>query len=155
MLGMFVGALIGRVLPSILAAALVMALAFTGLSFAQDRWQETLVEIHRMNYVDPSASLDSGALVTNTGLELSGGEVVTWPELNERGLEVTYVDEQGRLFGSEQDMQDGNVLGYDVEFAIPGSRYAAVVGVVGAASVGVGLVALGLTAVVVSRRRPF
>ena len=154
MLGMLVGALIGRVLPAILAAALVMALAFTGLSFAQDRWQDTLVETHRMNYVEASSNVDSGALVVNTGLELADGEIVTWPELNERGLEVTYVDEQGRLFGSEQDMQQGNLLGYDVEFAIPGARYPDVVAVVGAASIGVGLVALGLTAVVVSRRRP-
>jgi hypothetical protein len=154
MLGMLVGALIGRVLPAILAAALVMALVFTGLSIAQDRWQETLVETSRMNYAAASSNHDSGALVVNTGLELASGEVVTWSELNERGLEVSYVDEQGRLFASEQDMQDGNLLGYDVEFAIPGARYAGVVAAVGAASVGVGLLALGLTAVVVGRRRP-
>ena len=86
MLGMLVGALIGRVLPAILAAALVMALAFTGLSFAQDRWQETLCMTSRMNYMEASSNVDSGALVINTGLELASGEVVTWSELNERGL---------------------------------------------------------------------
>ena len=81
-----------------------------------------------MNYAEASSNVDSGALVVNTGLELADGEIVTWPELNERGLEVTYVDEQGRLFGSEQDMQEGNLLGYDVEFAIPGARYPDVAG---------------------------
>jgi hypothetical protein len=153
MLGMLVGALIGRVLPAILAAALVMALAFTGLSFAQDRWLEQQAETSRLDQ-SGLAGFDYGALVLNTGLELTSGEVLTWQELQERGLDVQYIDEAGRLFASEQDMEDGNVLGYDVEFSIPGSRYPEVAAVVGAASIGLGLVALGLTAVVVSRRRP-
>ncbi len=51
-------------------------------------------------------------------------------------------------------MRDGNVLGYDIEFSIPGWRYVGVAAAAGAASVGVGLLALGLTAVVVARRRP-
>jgi ABC-type transport system involved in multi-copper enzyme maturation permease subunit len=154
MLGMLVGALIGRVLPAILAAGLVLALAFTGLSVAQDRWLESLAQTSRMNYNDANSTRDPGALVLNTGVELASGEILTWPELEGRGLEITYIDEQGWLYASEQDMQEGNVLGYDVEFAIPGPRYGDVLAVVGAASIGVGLVALGLTAVVVHQRRP-
>lgn len=152
MLGMLVGTLIGRVLPAILASALVIAIAFTGLSIAQDRWQESLVQT-RDSSAGASVS-DDGALVIGSGLRLPDGEVVTWAELGERGMDATYIDEQGRMYASEQDMRDGNVLGTEVTFSIPGSRYGEVVAVVGAGSLGLGLAALALTVIVVRRRRP-
>jgi hypothetical protein len=74
--------------------------------------------------------------------------------MTDAGIEVTYVDEQGRLFASEADMRAGNVLGYDVQFVIPGERYTAVVAREAAIAGGLGLVALGATALVVRRRRP-
>jgi hypothetical protein len=154
MLGVLVGAVIGRVLPAILAAGLVIGLAFTGLSVAQDRWLESQAETHRLDYTTGLAGYDYGALVLNTGLELASGEVLTWQELQARGLDVQYVDEQGGLYASEQDMRDGNVLGYDVEFSIPGPRYPEILAVVAAATIAMAVAAFGLTALVVAGRRP-
>ncbi len=156
MLGMLVGAFIGRVLPAVLAAALFMAIAFTGISLAQDRWLESEALVHRMT-VSADGELpeyDIGAKYVNTGVETPSGEVLTWQEMTERGMEVTIVDERGRLFASEADMRAGNVLGYDVQFVIPGDRYPAVVAREGALAGALGLAALGATALVVARRRP-
>lgn len=149
MLGMLVGAVIGRVLPAILAAALIMAVAFTGLSFAQDRWQEGVAQT-RTNI----NATDDGALTVGSGLRLTDGEIVSWEELGNRGVDAMYLDETGRMYASEQDMRDGNALGTEVVFAIPGSQYAQVAAVVGAGSLALGLVALALTGLVVRRRRP-
>lgn len=152
MLGMLVGAVIGRVLPAILAAVLVMALAFTGLSFAQDRWQEGIAET--LPSVRTTGVMDDGALTIGSGLRLADGEIVSWEELGNRGVDAMYLDEAGRMYASEQDMRDGDALGTEVVFAIPGSQYAQVAAVVGAGSLALGLVALGLTTLVVRRRRP-
>lgn len=156
MLGMLVGAIIGRVLPAILAAVLVVAVAFTGISLIQDRWLESEALVQRMTASADGElpEYDIGAKYINTGVETPSGEVLTWQEMTDAGLEVTYVDEQGRLFASEADMLAGNVLGYDVQFVIPGERYPAVVAREGAIAAGLGLVALAFTALVVSRRRP-
>lgn len=154
MLGMLVGAVVGRVLPSILVAILVTVAVLVGMTFAQDRWLEGQAAVHRSNVLQQGSGDDSGALYLAAGVQLPSGEVLRWEQLHERGIDAQYLDEQGRMFASEEDMRAGRSLGYDVTFLIPGSRYGEVVLVVGAASVALGLVALLGTAFVVSRRRP-
>ena len=117
------------------------ALAWARLSFRQQRWVQ-----------GPSA--DPGAIYVAAGLELANGEVLTYEELQARGMDPSYIDEQGRMFASEEDMRAGRMLGYDVTFVVPVRRYGEVVLVVGAASLALGLGALLVTALVVSRRRP-
>ena len=154
MLGILVGAVIGRVLPSILAAALVIALAFTGISLGMDRWLQAEALAMRISSVTGSIESDAGALVIAAGVETPDGTRFTWEQAHEQGFEAEMIDEQGRLFASAEDMAAGRVLGYDIVFAIPGARYANVVAQEAAVAGALGLVALGLTALVVRRRRP-
>lgn len=154
MIAMLVGAVIGRVLPSVLAAGFVVAVAFTGMTFAQDAWLDGQAEVFRSNVLFQGPSADPGVLYVGGGLELVSGEVVAYEQLRARGIDAEYGDEHGRMFASQADMLAERPLGYEVVFVIPGSRYGEVVAVVGAASVALGLAALLATGVVVSRRRP-
>lgn len=149
-IGLLVGALIGRVLPAILASALVIGLAFVALSLLQDRWLESEAVI----WDQATEVLAPGSMYLASGLRTTEGTVYTWSEANTRGLDASYIDEQGRMFASEADMTAGRALGTDIAFVIPGSRYPEVTAREGAVAGGVGLVALALSAAVVRRRRP-
>lgn len=152
--GILVGAIVGRVLPAILGAALIIGLAFTAISLGQEAVLRIEAEPQRVAMGNASGAVDPGALVIDFGLELPGGEIVTWQEAQARGLVATVIDEEGRQFASAADMRAGRVLGYDIQLTIPSSRYLPVVareaGVVSA----LGLFALVGTALVVSHRRP-
>ena len=154
-IGLLVGAALGRVLPAILAAALLIALAFTGVSLLQDRWLDSVAVITRTDratgmFQDPAP----GALYVGAGIETPDGTTYTWEEANDRGIEATYIDEHGEMFASEADMRAGRALGRDIQFLVPGSRYPEAVGRDAAMSLGIGAVTLGGAGLLVRRRRP-
>ena len=156
MVGVLVGAIIGRVLPAVLASAFVIGLVFAGLSLGHDQWNRGEARIQRF-YDDSGNSVpfDMGALDVDYGLQRPDGEYLSYSEAYTSGrLTETYQDEQGRVYASAEDLEAGRVFGYDVRLSIPGERYLALVLRDSGVAVLVGFVALGLTAAVVSRRRP-
>jgi hypothetical protein len=155
MLGMAVGALIGRVLPAILAAGLVIAVAFTGISVAMDAWHHREAVPQRF-MAGPNApgDFDMGALAVDYGIQMRDGELVSYGDLYRRGITTQISDEQGRSYASEADYEAGNFIGYDVQMVIPGKRYPELVARQGAVAGAIGLLALGLTGAIVRRRRP-
>ena len=149
-IGLLVGALIGRVLPAILASALVIGLAFVGLSLLHDRWLRADAVI----WDQATQVLAPGYMHVDSGIQTPDGSIYTWSEANALGLDVSYGDEQGRMYASEADMIAGRPLGTPIAWVIPGSRYPEVTAREGAMAGAVGLGALGLSALVVRRRRP-
>lgn len=150
-----VGAVIGRVLPGVLAAIFAVALTFTAISVAQDGVLRHEARVIRMNFTDPSAMDDDpGALQVDGGIQLASGTVYTYREMPAHGINATYTDETGRSYASEEDLRAGNVLGYDVWLVIPGARYPEVTAREGAATGVIGFGWLALSALVVRRRRP-
>lgn len=148
-IGVLVGALVGRVLPAMLAAAFVIGLAFYGMSVAHDGVLRAEAEI-----LAPSDALSEGSLLLDSGVQLLSGEVLTWQQMLDRGYATMYGDEEGRQYASEEDLRAGREIGRDVFLAIPGERYTAVTAREAAASVGVGIIATIGAAAVVRRRRP-
>jgi hypothetical protein len=154
MVGVLVGALIGRVLPAVLAAALIIGLAFLGLSLAEDRWNRSEASVQRFNF-DPNQVHDMTALDVDYGLELPNGQFLSYSEAFDRGMSPSYTDERGRAFESEADLLAGDrVIGYDARLTIPGERYRDIVLRHSALAAALGVLALGLAALVVVRRRP-
>lgn len=153
LLGMLVGAVIGRVLPAILAAGLVIVLAFVGLSLVMDRWNET-DSLVRLFYIDGrSVNFSLADLALDYGLVTTGGEFATYGELYEQGIS-TYASENGIAYASEADYAANKPLGEDAQRFIPGTRYPEIAARDAALAGGLGLAALGATALVVARRRP-
>jgi len=155
LIGVLVGALIGRVLPAILAAALVIGLAFLGLTLAEDRWNQAEATMQRLFDAPPdSQSFDMAALGVSYGMETADGEFVTYSEANERGMNPNFADERGGWYASEEDLEAGRLLGYDARLTIAGERYPDLVLRHSALAAALGILALGLAAIVVVRRRP-
>ena len=155
MIGVLVGALIGRVLPAVLAAALVIGLVFLGLTLAEDRWNQAEATMQRFNpEFGNGEAFDMAALGVSYGLETADGEFVTYSEAYERGMNPNFADERGGWYASEEDLEAGRLLGYDARLTIPGERYPDVVLRHSALAVVLGILALGLAAIVVIRRRP-
>jgi hypothetical protein len=155
MLGVLVGAVIGRVLPAVLASALVIGLVFGGLSLAEDRWNQAEATMQRFYATqDGSMSFDAAALGVAYGMETADGGFITYSEAAERGMNPNFADENGGWYASEEDLEAGRLLGYDARLTIPGERYPELVLRHSALAAALGVLALGLTALVVSRRRP-
>jgi hypothetical protein len=154
-IGVLVGALIGRVLPAILASAIVIGVVFAGVSLSLDQWNRAAGTVERR---DLSAFPPSGdeltALGVAYGIELVDGEFLTYNDAYDRGLEPNYSGVEGKVYESEADIEAGRFLGYDAFLIIPGDRYQELVVRDSLAVVFLGAVALGLTGIVVSRRRP-
>jgi len=156
MLGMLVGAIIGRVLPAVLASALIIGIAFAGLSLGQEAWNRGEATVQRF-YNDSGQPLpfDFGALDVDYGLQRPDGEILNYSEAFESGLLVeTFQDEQGKIYASAADLEAGRVFGHDVRLVIAAERYPELVLRDSMVWVITGLAALGVAAVVVSRRRP-
>ena len=155
LLGVLVGALIGRVLPAVLASALVIGLAFLGLTLAEDRWNQAEATLQRFSpEFGNSQSFDLGALPVAYGLETADGEFVSFSDASARGMNQNFADENGGWYASEEDLEAGRLLGYDAQLMIPGERYPEIVLRHSALAVALGILALGLAAIVVVRRRP-
>lgn len=148
-IGVTLGALVGRTLPGLLAAAAASVLAFTAVSLGMDRWNET-------DAVAQAYGIDrAGSLFIGQRTELATGELVTYEELQRRGLAYEAIDADGGLYASPTVVGDRNkLIGWDRELLVPGRLYPRVVLreslVVGGMAVVLGLAAAG----VVARRRP-
>lgn len=157
MLGVLVGAVVGRVLPAVLASAVVIGLVFTGLSFGLDQWNRVEATVER-RFLEAEAGRPSDveltALGVAYGIELVDGEFLSYNEAFERGIEPNYRDIDGKVFESEADLEAGRFIGHDAFLVIPGQRYTELVVRDSVVAVLLGATALGLTGIVVRRRRP-
>jgi hypothetical protein len=154
-LGALVGALVGRVLPGLLAAAFASVLAFTGFSLGMDRWLEADSQV--LPALNGSFGTDrDGALSLGSLIELEGGELMSWSDAYEQGrFENVVEDMDGRLYDSPDGyIRPDDFIGWGRERIIPGHRYPEIVlresAVAGGAALLLGLGAAGA----VSRRRP-
>jgi hypothetical protein len=155
MLGVLVGAIIGRVLPAVLASAVVIGIAFTGLSLAHDQWNraEATLERRILDAAQPSEAEITGLGVAY-GIETVDGEFLSYSEAYDHGLNATYTGADGKVYPSEADIAAGRFIGHEAMLIIAGERYPELVARESAVAGGVGLVALGTAALVVRRRRP-
>lgn len=153
MLAALVGAVIGRVLPGLLAATLLAAALFIGFGFVDGAILRGEALLVRM---DPQTGVtDRGSLYLDSGLELTDGTVHTWDEVARLGIEANYGDDRsGRRFASKADMAAGRAVGHEVAWVVPGDRYPAVTARRGAMLGVLGLITLVGAAAVVERRRP-
>jgi hypothetical protein len=155
MIGVLVGAFIGRVLPAVLASAVIIGLVFTGLSLGHDQWNraEAILQPMYASAGDPM-QFDMAALDIQFGIEMANGTFMTYPEAFDSGLTPNFTDERGRVYASEADLRSGDFIGHDARLTIPGGRYPELVVRDSIIAVLVGLAALSVTAMVVTRRRP-
>lgn len=154
MVGVLVGALLGRVLPAILASALLVGVAFTGVSLVNDGWLTSEAVPVRYMGMASANPLPPGSLYVGPGLETPNGEVITWEEQQRRGLMSQLIDEQGRHYASPADLAAGRSMGWDVQLVVPGERYAVATAREAAVGAGIGLLALAGATLAVRRRRP-
>lgn len=147
--GVALGALVGRTLPALLAAAFVSIAIFTGVSLAMDRWNLT-------DTVAQPYGLDrGGALVMGQAVELASGDLVRWEELSARGINIEAIAMDGQLYANVEAMNRGEPpIGWDRELLVPGRLYPLIVMRESAVLGAVTLLALLAGLIVVNRRRP-
>lgn len=156
MLGVLVGAIIGRVMPAVLASALVIGIAFAGLSLGQEAWNRGEATI-QPSYDETGQPMpfDFSAMNVGYGLQRPDGRFLTYDEAFESGLPAEFFpDDQGRVYASAEDLEAGRVFGHEVRLVIVAERYPELVLRDSGLWVLLGVGALGAAAVVVARRRP-
>jgi hypothetical protein len=156
LIGVLVGAIVGRVLPAVLASMLVIGIAFAGLSLGQEAWNRGEATVQRM-YTDTGQPIpfDYGSMDVDYGIQRPNGQFLSYGDAFERGLlNETYSDELGRVYASSSDLAAGRPFGNEARLVIDGDRYQDLVLRDSLVWVASGLAALGLTAAVVTRRRP-
>lgn len=148
-IGVVAGALVGRTLPGLLAAAFASVLIFTGVSLVMDRWNAT-------DAVAQAYGVDrGGGLLLGARVELASGELVSWDEMTARGLNVEVVGMNGDLYANADALGRGeDAIGWDRELLVPGRLYPVVVARESAVLGALTLVALMAGLIVVRRRRP-
>lgn len=149
-----VGAVLGRTLPTLLVAAILVGASAFAVGGVNQAWLEGEAVVMR---VDPRLGLeDAGALWVQGGLQMVDGTTYTWDQVYAQGITADLSDDEGSgaHYASEADLRAGKPIGYEVAFVIPGSRYPEIVARESAEAIGLGLLAVGLTALVVRRRRP-
>lgn len=152
--GVLVGAVIGRLLPGILAAGFAVALVFTGLSLGMDRWLETdAILLPAMN---GNAASEVGELSLGWRIELPSGEILTPDELfSTAGFININEDMQGRAYNSPDGrLRPENFIGWSRELLVPGRLYPQWMLRESAVAAGAGVLLLVAAAAVVGRRRP-
>lgn len=156
MLGVLVGTITGRVLPAVLASALVIGIAFAGLSLGQEAWNRGEATIQR--YYDETGQpvhFDLAGSHIDNGLLRPDGTFFSYGEAYESGLLSEPIeDEQGRVYASAADLDAGKVFAHSVRLVIAGDRYPDLALRDAIVWLAAGLVALGMAGVVVRRRRP-
>lgn len=151
-IGLAVGAMTGRQLPALLAAIMVAAATFIGVSLGMDRWLEAdALAAPFGDFTGLEGARQLGERVT-----LDNGEEVSFTELT-RDYETIAIEDDGTIF-TEFDEASGtpiHPIGRMVTRFVPGELYPTIVlresGVLGALAVLVG----GLAFLVVNRRRPY
>jgi hypothetical protein len=132
-----VGSIIGRVLPSVIIAALVATIGLTGIGQVH---QELLKrEAIVVDQGEEGVGIDDGDLWIDSKFRLPDGTLVGWE----------YFGDQGPVFDEQ-----GNPQYPQVNLVIPGERYRFVEAREALALAGASLLALLLAAAVVLRRRP-
>ncbi len=152
LLGILVGAIIGRVLPAILATGIVVVLAFTALSLAGDRMNAADALVRRFYVDDRWVDFSLSDLAVDYGLVMPSGQFLSYGELNDRGIGTSW-SENGVAYASEADYRADRPLGEEAQRFIPGARYPEIAARDAAMAGGLGLLALGATALVVRGRR--
>ena len=149
--GVLVGALLGRQLPALLLGVFVVGGLYAASWIGFPIWYHGEAEV---------ASIDEylgGPMWIESGIELTNGERLTWPEVYSGG-EVpfeTYQAEDGTYYRTLADAEAGlNPLGREYILIIPGERYDEIVARETAVFTGAGLLLLGAAAAVTQRRRP-
>ena len=139
---LLVGAVLGRILPSILVGAAFVVGAFLLISFGNDallRSEAVAVE---------SSAAEEGARFLDGMLRTPEGEILTWEQAYERygpGLDQLIGDPY--VEGSTSGFTQMTSLVHAVEYPKASGRLALIEGAVG-------LIAIGLGFLVVQRRRP-
>jgi hypothetical protein len=154
-IGVLVGAVVGRMLPALLAGAFASVLVFAGVSLAMDRWNQTLTVVVDPSAISDGAAVTEGSLGMGGAIELPSGELVPWAEV---AMDVQFGDASGALY-TRFDEETGepdpeSFVGWDRSFIVPGHRYREVLARESAVVGAVGLVAVAAALLVVRRRRP-
>ncbi|HEX2142106.1 MAG TPA: hypothetical protein VHK28_07545 [Candidatus Limnocylindria bacterium] len=156
-IGLLVGALIGRVLPALLAAAFASVLIFTAVSIGMDRWNESEAVLSAFAAGPEMGDSLAGGLTIGGRIELASGELVSWEYLNRQGYEQQMIDMDGAIY-TRFDEQTGepdesSFIGWDRMLVVPGPMYPVVVLRESGVATGVALLFGLLAARVVVRRR--
>jgi hypothetical protein len=159
-LAVLAGAVVGRLLPGLLAAILVVAGVFLGFGFADAAVLKAEARVVR---TDPETGTGSlGDHWVDSGLQLTDGPAVSWDEVSRRGIrgqdaasQTAFTqDANGCWYSSEAEISAGRPVGCEVAWVVSGDRYPEVTARRAAMLGGIGLLALAGAAVVVERRRP-
>lgn len=154
MIAILVGAVLGRLLPGLLAATLLSAAISVGFGVLDSTILKGEAQLMRM---DPQTGVAAGpgSLYLDSGLEMTDGTVHTWEEVSRLGIRADYGDDRsGRRYASQADMAAGREVGHEVAWIVPGDRYPTVTARRAAMLGSFGLVMLIAAAAVVDRRRP-
>jgi hypothetical protein len=153
-IGLFLGAVIGRLLPGLLVAGFAALLTFGALGAAMDRWLESEAIGVRFDYNSPSHRL-VGYRSFGHGILIPSGQMLTYSDIAARGIPHTFVNEAGEHFASEADMRAGRVFGWEAQLIVPGERYGEVVLREAVMLGGLALALGGGALAAVRRRRPY
>lgn len=154
MIAILVGAVLGRLLPGLLAASLLSAAIIFGFGVVDSAILKGEARLMRM---DPQTGVAAGrgSLYLDSGLELTDGTVHTWEQVSRLGIDADYGDDRSGLrYASEADLAAGRPVGHEVAWIVPGDRYPAVTARRAAMLGLLGLLSFVAVAAVVERRRP-
>ena len=137
-IGVAVGAVMGRMLPALIVTAVVAYVGLAGGMYVHGR----ILATEAVLVDDATGSGVPGAMYFDQRIRMPDGRVVTWEELSV-------------LVPMPDDGSEWPPAGYTyVALVVPGERYRFVEAREVAALVGGSLVALGIGALAVRRRRP-
>jgi hypothetical protein len=142
-LAVLAGAILGRQLPTLLVAGLLLVPALLGASVLSDTWLQGEAEITVIEHPDQPFSWTDGARSLDSLIRTPDGDIVSWEEAYNRYGEA--VDSAG---------SEGSQFFIAIRY-VPGDRYPLAAARLAGSLASVGLIAILLTALVVHRRRPY
>jgi hypothetical protein len=145
-IGVLIGAWLGRVLPALLVAVFASVLVFSAISLGMDRWIEGDAIVQKFD------ADRAGGRQLSERIQLPNGELIDYAELQRRGLAYEVIQDD-LLWAKPEDIGHmDRLIGYDRYLVVPGSRYAQIV-LRESAVVGGAAVLLALAAILVVKRR--